>query len=193
MLLSGSAGFDLAHRLQRDAAQIGELYAFVSGLYFRGKLAYAERFAVPPPDTPPAFVITPGQGLITTDTLISASEFREMASVPVDLNDARYRVPFLRAAQRLAANLPCQVPVVLLGSIATPRYVGPLVEVFGPRLLFPSDFVGRGDMSRGGLMLRSARTGEELPYVPVLTAERRGTRPPRLPKLHGATSLDETP
>jgi hypothetical protein len=38
-------------------------------------------------------------------------------------------------------------------------------------------------MSRGGLMLRAAASGEELDYVPVAGAIRRGARPPRLVPL----------
>jgi len=41
-------------------------------------------------------------------------------------------------------------------------------------------FVGRGDMSRGGLLLRSVRYEVELDYVPVAGAVRHGPRPPRL-------------
>lgn len=69
---------------------------------------------------------------------------------------------------------------MLLGSIATDKYCGVLLEVFGPRLRFPAEFVGRGDMSRGGLLLRAARSGTELRYVRVLDAVRRGPRPARL-------------
>jgi hypothetical protein len=47
-------------------------------------------------------------------------------------------------------------------------------------LLFPPSFIGRGDMSRGGLMLRCAASGEELDYIPVAGAIRQGKRPPRL-------------
>jgi hypothetical protein len=72
---------------------------------------------------------------------------------------------------------------VLLGSIATAKYVEPLLKIFNQRLLFPSAFVGRGDMSRGGLMLRSAREAVELSYEPVCSATRHGPRPPKLPKL----------
>ena len=72
---------------------------------------------------------------------------------------------------------------VLLGSIASDKYVEPLLQVFGERLLFPADFVGRGDMSRGGLLLRAAREGSELAYTPVLGATRRGSRPARLPRI----------
>jgi predicted kinase len=73
--------------------------------------------------------------------------------------------------------------VVLLGSVATPKYVEPLLEIFGERLMFPQEFVGRGDMSRGGLMLRCASEMRELTYVPVAGAVRHGARPPKLPKV----------
>ena len=53
-------------------------------------------------------------------------------------------------------------------------------SAFGERLRFPADFVGRGDMSRGGLLLRAVRAGVELEYTPVATAVVRGRRPPRL-------------
>jgi hypothetical protein len=71
---------------------------------------------------------------------------------------------------------------VLLGSIASDKYVDLLLEVFGERLLFPAEFVGRGDMSRGGLMLRCATAGVEMSYLPVAGAKRHGPRPPRLPR-----------
>ena len=69
---------------------------------------------------------------------------------------------------------------VLLGSIASGKYVDVLLEVFGSRLCFPAEFAGRGDMSRGGLMLRCVASGEELGYVPLVGAERHGKRPPKL-------------
>ena len=75
--------------------------------------------------------------------------------------------------------------VVLLGSVASGKYVDLLLPVFGDRLMFPPDFVGRGDMSRGGLMLRCARSGDELPYVPVAGAVRHGKRPPKLTPIKG--------
>ncbi|HEY2931322.1 MAG TPA: hypothetical protein VGK99_06200 [Acidobacteriota bacterium] len=58
-----------------------------------------------------------------------------------------------------------------------------LLSVFGERLLFPAEFLGRGDMSRGGLMLRCARSGSELTYVAVSGAVRNGPRPPKLEPL----------
>jgi hypothetical protein len=70
--------------------------------------------------------------------------------------------------------------VVLLGSIASPKYVDLLLPVFGEKLMFPPDFVGRGDMSRGGLMLRCVAADTELEYTPVAGAIRHGRRPPKL-------------
>ena len=61
--------------------------------------------------------------------------------------------------------------------------IAEMLDVFGERLRFPAEFVGRGDMSRGGLLLRKAAEGAELAYVPVSGAVRRGARPPKLPSL----------
>ena len=74
----------------------------------------------------------------------------------------RYREPLARDAQRLAKKLSAECEVVLLGSIATGKYVDVLLENFQHRLRFPADFVGRGDMSRGGLLLRCAVDKTEL-------------------------------
>ena len=93
-------------------------------------------------------------------------------------------IPLLRDAKRIAAEHP-DAKVVLLGSIASNKYVSHLGAVFGERLLFPKDFVGRGDMSRGGLLLRAARAAEELSYQPVLGAVRHGKRPPKLEPVPG--------
>ena len=98
----------------------------------------------------------------------------------IDVADARYHRPLRRDAARLAAALGPAGEAVLLGSVATGKYVDPLAEALGDRLRFPADFVGRGDMSRGGLLLRCVRAGRELAYVPVAGARRRGGRPARL-------------
>ena len=55
-----------------------------------------------------------------------------------------------------------------------------ILENFGDRLCFPADFVGRGDMSRGGLLLRCAQDREELRYISVAGAVLNGKRPPKL-------------
>ena len=77
-------------------------------------------------------------------------------------------------------NCADQSEVILLGSIATGKYVDVLLANFGQRLRFPADFVGRGDMSRGGLMLRCAADRQELSYLPVAGAIVNGKRPPKL-------------
>jgi hypothetical protein len=188
VVMSERATFDLAARLRTaGGAPIGELFSFMSGLYFRGKLTYARAFARPPDVdstivAPGIFVITPSAGLRSPDTLVTLDAVRAFAGVEVSAANARYREPLERSARSLAAEIG-DCDVVLLGSIASGKYVEVLQGIFGDRLLFPLDFVGRGDMSRGGLMLRCASAGEELPYVPVAGAVRHGQRPPKLAPL----------
>ena len=183
MILNDRAQFDLAVKLRQEGAPLGEVYSFVSGLYFRGKLAYAKTFEAPPEGVPGSLVITPGHGLVPPEAVVSLEQLQQMATVPVDAADARYREPLERHARILDEVTGPTCSFVLLGSVATTKYLEPLSEVFGDRLLFPAEFAGRGDMSRGGLMLRCARAGEQLTYVPVGKATRHGPRPPKLPKL----------
>lgn len=166
----------LTARLANGGAPIGEVFTFMSSLYFRGKLAYATRFGQ-------AYVITPGRGLLPADVLIRVDDLRQMASVEVDEALPAFREPLVRDARAIANNLEPADRVVLLGSVATDKYVGPLLDVFGDRLYFPPTFAGRGDMSRGGLLLRSARAGTPLDYVPLRGAVRHGPKPPKLPRL----------
>jgi hypothetical protein len=183
MILSDRAKFNLAVRLRNGGLPLGELFSFISGLYFRGKLAYAQAFGNSDSRSPNAFVITAGGGLIPPETLITIEGLRKIACVPIEPGEARYRLPLERDARKLLRRISAACEVVLLGSVATPKYVEPLLGIFGERLMFPAEFAGRGDMSRGGLMLRCARSGEQLTYVPVATAMRHGPRPPKLPKL----------
>lgn len=189
MVLNERAQFPLARQLRQEGSPLGSVFSFVSGLYFRGKLTYAEAFAAPPPGMPGSLVITQSRGLVPPDARVTIDDLRHMASVPIDGDDPRYHEPLARDADLLARALPPDCPVVLLGSVATTKYLDPLLKVFGERLLFPVDFIGRGDMSRGGLMLRCARGGTELTYVPALGAVRRGQRPPKLPKLKRWTEI----
>jgi hypothetical protein len=183
LVLSPRARFELARRVQADGAPLGEVFRFASGLYFRGKLAYAEAFGRAPPGGSAALVIAPGDGLVPAETVVRAEDLLRLASVPVDHEEPRFREPLVRDARALARRLGAEGEVVLLGSVASKKYVEPLLAVFAERLLFPTDFVGRGDMSRGGLLLRAARAGVELPYAPVSGAVVHGARPARLPKL----------
>ena len=180
MLLRESADFDLAKRLRHGGATIGEIYTFISGLYFRGKMAYAEAFGDTSAGVPASVVIVPGAGLVPPETPVTIAQLQATSQIEVSESNPIYRGPLLAAAKLLDEHTERAYQYVLLGSVASGKYTIPLLEVFGERLLFPVDFVGRGDMSRGGLMLRQAHSGIELPYVPVQGALLRGVRPPRL-------------
>jgi len=187
LILRESAAFPLALRLRDGGLSLGESFSFISGLYFRGKLAYAQAFAQPPPHAQGArgaMVITACGGLLPAETLVTREDLRKISSASVSLSEARYRIPLERDARLLADEIGARCEVVLLGSVATPKYVDPLLKIFGERLLFPAEFAGRGDMSRGGLMLRCVQSGAQLNYVPVATANRHGARPPKLPPLN---------
>jgi predicted kinase len=159
---------------------LGEVYSFLSSLYFRGKLTYATAFGRPPAGLCPAFVITPGEGLRDPAERMTIERLRRHDAVRIKLDEPRYLGPLRRDAAALHQLAGDRCRLVLLGSVASTRYVEPLLEIFGERLLFPPDFVGRGDMSRGGLLLRCVQDGRELPYGPVAGAMRHGPRPPRL-------------
>jgi hypothetical protein len=185
-VVSDAARFAVAEQLRTPAgAPLGDVFSFVSGLYFRGKLAYARRFSCPPDPTDRfvasgVLVITPNAGLRAADVAVTRESIQAFAGEPIDLSNPRYRRPLEQGARALCASVGPECDVVLLGSIASGKYVEVLLPIFGDRLLFPPAFVGRGDMSRGGLMLRCAASGEELEYTPIAGAIRQGRRPPKL-------------
>ena len=181
LLFNPRAKFDLAQRLRTEGATLGEVFSFLSGLYFRGKLAYAERFGWP-------LVITTNTGLVPADTYITLETLRAAARVDIKAANPRYRRPLLASARTVAEHLGPDGAITLLGSIASDKYVNALLSIFGERLTFPLEFVGRGDMSRGGLLLRCVRAGQELTYMPVAGAVRHGPRPPRLTPMRWTTS-----
>jgi hypothetical protein len=189
MVMSPTAQFQLAEQLRSDGgASLGDVFSFVSGLYFRGKLAYARRFARPSDPADPVIaggvlVITPNAGLRSADTPIGLSQFTSFAGALVDARNPVYRRPLEQGARALLDAVGPDCDVVLLGSIASGKYVEVLQPIFGGRLVFPPAFVGRGDMSRGGLMLRCVTAGVELEYVPIAGAELHGQRPPKLEPL----------
>ncbi len=168
LLLNERAEFFLARQLRSDAgATLGEVFSFLSGLYFRGKLAYARAFARAVDDQPAIAVITASRGLVSPDTIIHLDDLKEFAEVSIDVHEPRYREPLAQSAQKLAEKLTAQGRVIFLGSIATERYVRILYEAFGERLLVPRAFIGCGDLSRGSLLLRAVDAGEELEYMTV--------------------------
>ena len=166
LVLNEQATFDLATRLRAPrGVAIGDVFTFLSGLYFRGKLAYARHFACAPEGTDGVLVITPTRGLVPPERPVTLAALREFATVDVDPGERRYREPLERCARRLAQQVGTRCEVVLLGSVATGKYLDVLRDLLGRRLHYPADFVGIGDMSRGGLMLRCVREGRELDYV----------------------------
>jgi len=168
MLVSSMGAFELARQVQIGAASIGDVFAFCSGLYFRGKLAYARHFAKPPEGVPGVQIITPSRGVVAAETLIGASDLCEFAKVPVDTKEPRFTGPLKNSVCSITGIDSSEV--VLLGSIATGKYADTLLPILGERLLFPTEFAGRGDMSRGALLLRRLAENKELAYMPLARA-----------------------
>ena len=191
MIASPQAQFTVARQIRSaEGAALGDVFSFVSGLYFRGKLAYARRFASPPDPADAVaaggvLVITPNAGLRSADMRIGLDSFEAFAGTSIGADNPAYRRPLERSARALLDAVGPDCDVVLLGSIASGKYVEVLQPIFGDRLVFPPSFVGRGDMSRGGLMLRCVLAGVELDYVPIAGASRHGGRPPKLAPIKG--------
>ena len=184
VLLNPAATFSLAERLRSaEGVSLGEVFSFLSGLYFRGKLAYARAYGRRPRKQASAFVITTDRGLVEPEVHVTREDLVRFAAVDIAAGSRAYLDPLERDVSVLAESIGARTRVVLLGSIATGKYVDTLLAAFGKRLLFPSEFVGRGDMSRGGLLLRRVRDGVELAYEPVLGAVRHGKRPPKLERI----------
>jgi hypothetical protein len=189
MVMAAEAQFPLARQLRSDeGVALGDVFSFVSGLYFRGKLAYARRFARPPDPADEVtaggvLVITPNAGLRAPDMPVTVDSLRAFAGVDIDRRNATYRAPLEAGARAVLEAVGPDCEVVLLGSVASGKYVDLLVPIFGDRLLFPPAFVGRGDMSRGGLMLRCVMADLELDYAPIRGAVTHGQRPPKLEPL----------
>jgi hypothetical protein len=185
MLFEPRTMFPIASALRsREGAPIGEVFAFLSGLYFRGKLAYAKRFARPPTTASwlgsGALVITQNRGLVPVESRVCLEHLEAFSATDIHPEERAFREPFARDAALVVDSIGDEGDVVLLGSVASAKYVGVLTGALGERLLFPSEFVGRGDMSRGGLLLRAVDAGVELAYAPVRGAKLRGARPPKL-------------
>jgi hypothetical protein len=173
-LLRKTGRSDLAQRLRSPGAPLGEVFSFLSALYFRGKLAYAQAFCRPPLDCPGILIITPSAGLVPHDTLIRLPNLQRFARVPIHVNNQLYYSSLQRSAKKLASRMGPDCEVVLLGSLASRKYLEILSPIFGGRLIVPAEFIGLGDMSRGGLLLQHVRENRELNYIDgtILTASR---------------------
>lgn len=182
LIMNERAEFELANRLRHGEVTLGEVFSFLSGLYFRGKYTYSQHFGRPPAELESQYVITSDAGLVSANQIISLARLRAFGEVDINPAEPRYIRPLLSTSQELRRQLTENCQIVLLGSIATNKYVETLVGVFGDKIVFPLDFIGRGDMSRGGLLLRSVEADQELEYVALSgVPSRKGTRPPKLP------------
>jgi hypothetical protein len=177
LLFNERAEFDIAVRVRNQpGAPLGDVFSFLSGLYFRGKLAYARTFTNPPPRKAPGIqIITPTDGLYSPGSLVTLKDLERFATVAIDAEDSRYRYPLERDAAKIAERVGPKCQVVLLGSVASGKYVDVLLPIFGKHLVFPQEFIGHGDMARGGLLLQRADSGKELTYIPVADPARLGT------------------
>ena len=124
-LLSDRAASTLAHRLRSDeGAPLGDVFAFMSGLYFRGKLAYARRFARSGEHdaaAPGVLVIAPGIGLLDPDTPVTRARVLQFATTSVDAENDAFTRPLVQAASRLRDTIATDAEVILLGSVASPK------------------------------------------------------------------------
>jgi hypothetical protein len=194
IIFNPKASFPLAEQLRSpEGAPLGEVYSFVSGLYFRGKKAYAEAFGRAPAGLSAGLVISPSEGLRFLYEPVTVERLQRWAHVSIDAGNRAFTEPLVEHAAALDRAFGTNARFVLLGSVATDKYVEPLGRVLGERLLFPPDFIGRGDMSRGSLMLQAARAGQELAYAPVLGSERHGRRAPGVSPRRRAASSPPAP
>ena len=192
LLLKDGGGSLPSQRLAAGTLSLGDAFSFVSGLYFRGKLAYARHFAAG--RTPGVAVITPTRGLQPPELIVDGALLREFVGVDLGSGDPRYLDPLVRDLRELSARLPQGARAVLLGSVATAKYLEPIAEVLGDRLFFPRDFIGRGDMSRGALLLQRVDAGHELDYVPFVGGvARRGPRAPGVAKARSSKRVTMDP
>jgi hypothetical protein len=169
-ILRKNSRSEMAQRLRGDGAPLGDVFSFLSALYFRGKLAYAQSFAEPPSNCPGIFIITPTAGLVPHDTMIRLARLRGFSRGRIHLKNRNYCSSLRRSAIELAARMGSDCELVLLGSLATGKYLEILTPVFENRLRVPEEFIGRGDMSRGGLLLRCVKDKRQLNYIDAATA-----------------------
>src|SRR6187397_761021 len=92
LLFNERAQFFLARKLRDQGATLGEVFSFLSGLYFRGKLTYARAFSQSAHSTA-IRTITAGRGLLDPDTIVSLADLRAFAKVPIDMDEPRYHEP----------------------------------------------------------------------------------------------------
>ncbi|HVW27966.1 MAG TPA: hypothetical protein VHC69_21530 [Polyangiaceae bacterium] len=168
LLTKATSNFDIARALRSpEGACLADVFSFVSGLYFRGKVAYAREFGQARARAPASYVLTAGGGLCALDERVTLARLERWASVVVSEKNPHFTAPLIRTASEALAAHDAATRFVLLGSVATNKYVAPLLEVFGDRILYPKEFAGLGDKSRGALLLAAVRERRELAYAPL--------------------------
>lgn len=176
---SPNANFDAARMYRSpEGVPISLAFAFMSSLYFRGKIGYAQHFAA----ESGVYVIAPGFGLVPPDWRLTPDRMQVMSRTPVDAGNRNYRRPLERDARSLSETIDSDAQVVLLGSVASGKYVDILWPILQHRLHFPAAFAGLGDMSRGGLMLRAVRANRELDYCTLDAPRHRTTGDGKIPE-----------
>ncbi|MGZ8829795.1 MAG: hypothetical protein ACXW2Q_05385 [Thermoanaerobaculia bacterium] len=189
-LMSPRANFDAAQMYRTpEGVPVALAFAFMSALYFRGKITYALHFAEPSN----VYVIAPGFGLVAPDWRITEERMKTLGRTEVDARKRNYRKPLERDAKALAQSLPDGAEVVLLGSVASGKYIDILWPIFGDRLVFPAMFAGLGDMSRGGLLLRAARANRELEYTRLDAPRHKSNNDPVQQARDWATNVLSAP
>jgi len=169
-ILRRNSRSELARRLRDDGAPLGEVFSFLSALYFRGKLAYAQTFAEPPSNCPGIWIITPTAGLVPHDTLTRVTRLRGFSRGQIHVKNRLYCSALRRTAKQLALQMGPECELVLLGSLATGKYLDILRPIYGSQLRVPEKFIGLGDMGRGGLLLRCVRENQQLTYIDAASA-----------------------
>jgi len=165
MLLNPYADFELAQRLRTTGISLGEAFSFMSSLYFRGKLAYATAFSQRTGAVPGTLIITSSRGLLRPQTIVRLSELEDTSRERIVAHNPKYSDPLERDLRLLSENMGAGCRAVLLGSIATKKYIPLLLAVLGDRLIVPRAFIGLGNMSRGALLLKCSRDKRELEYI----------------------------
>ena len=101
----------LSPRAKSDAAQlyrteegvpIAIAFAFMSALYFRGKITYAIHFG----GVENTFVIAPGFGLVPPTWCITEERMKTLSRTPVDVRKRNYRKPLERGDVNCRARNP---------------------------------------------------------------------------------------
>lgn len=138
-------------------------------------------------------IITPTAGLLPHDAMVRISRLRGFRHVPINVTNMLYRYALLRALRKLAVEIGTHCEVVLLGSIGSGKYLDVLVRVFAAQLRVPTEFIGRGDMSRGALLLRSVKENRELDYLSATILSQQTAKLRKRPAASSCAAIETFP